>query len=68
MLLVHAIDDLSKDLETKTAQEIIHWTVNEFWPEIAMSSSFQTQSIPLLHMVVNIKPSLPVFSSTQVPF
>ncbi|MBI3169801.1 MAG: phosphoadenylyl-sulfate reductase [Chloroflexi bacterium] len=61
MLSTQQIDTLSKEFESKTPQEIIQWAVDEFLPEIALSSSFQTQSMPLLHMVANIKRSVPVF-------
>ena len=61
MLPVEEIERLSAEFETKTPQEIIDWAVKTFWPEIAMSSSFQTQSVPLLHMVTRIKHDLPVF-------
>jgi phosphoadenosine phosphosulfate reductase len=61
MLSVQEIEKLSEEFETKTPQEIIQWAANEFWPEIAMSSSFQTQSMPLLHMVVTINRNIPVF-------
>jgi 3'-phosphoadenosine 5'-phosphosulfate sulfotransferase (PAPS reductase)/FAD synthetase len=55
MLSVQEIRKLSEEFETKTPQEIIQWAVDTFWPEIAMSSSFQTQSMPLLHMVTQPK-------------
>ena len=61
MLSVEEIERLSEEFETKTPQEIIQWAVGTYWPEIAMSSSFQTQSMPLLHMVTRIKRGLPVF-------
>jgi len=61
MLSVQKIKRLSEEFETKTPQEIIEWAVNRFSPEIAMSSSFQTQSMPLLHMATRIQPDLPVF-------
>ncbi len=61
MLSVQEIERLSLAFETKTPQEIIQWAVSEFWPEIAMSSSFQTQSMPLLHMVTSLKRGIPVF-------
>jgi len=51
MLSAQDFKKLSQELETKTPQEIIQWAIQEFAPNIAMSSSFQTQSIPLLHMV-----------------
>lgn len=61
MLSAHEIETLSTEFETKTPQEIVRWAVDMFWPEIAMSSSFQTQSMPLLHIVTRIKHDLPVF-------
>ena len=61
MLAVQEIEKFSEEFETKTPQEIIQWAVDTFWPEIAMSSSFQTQSMPLLRMVTHIKHDLPIF-------
>ncbi len=61
MLPLQEIEKLSEEFEAKTPQEIIAWAVDTFWPEIAMSSSFQTQSMPLLHMVTRIKHDLPIF-------
>lgn len=52
---------LSKGFETKTPQKIIKWAVNKFWPEIAVSSSFQTQSVPLLHMISRINRNVLIF-------
>lgn len=49
------IERLSNEFETKTPQEIITWAVETFWPQIALSSSFQTQSMPLLHMASRIR-------------
>jgi len=61
MLLPYEVERLSQELETKTPQEIIAWAVDTFWPAIALSSSFQTQSMPLLHMATRIKHDLPIF-------
>lgn len=61
MLSVQEITRRSEEFEAKTPQEIIQWAADTFWPEIAMSSSFQTQSMPLLHMVTRIKHDLPIF-------
>ena len=55
MLTPLEIEELSNEFESKTPQEIITWAIKEFWPQIALSSSFQTQSVPLLHMVSQIK-------------
>ena len=61
MLLPEEIEKLSEEFETKTPQEIIQWAMDTFWPQIAMSSSFQTQSVPLLHMVGQINRNLLIF-------
>ena len=61
MLTPSTIDELSNEFETKTPQEIIAWAVDQFWPQIALSSSFQTQSVPLLHMVSQIKHGILIF-------
>ncbi len=60
MLSVHKIEKFSKEFETWTPQEIIVWAADRFSPYIAMSSSFQTQSMPLLHMATRIIPDLPI--------
>lgn len=51
MLSAQEIHTLSEEFETKPPQEIIRWAVNAYGDSVAMSSSFQTQSVPLLHMV-----------------
>ncbi|HUE97833.1 MAG TPA: phosphoadenylyl-sulfate reductase [Anaerolineales bacterium] len=55
------IESLSDEFETKTPQEILGWAVDIFWPQIALSSSFQTQSMPLLHMASRIKRNILIF-------
>jgi phosphoadenosine phosphosulfate reductase len=61
MLTPVQIETLSEEFETKTPQEIIQWAMDIFWPQVAMSSSFQTQSVPLLHMVSQINRNLLIF-------
>lgn len=52
------ISRLSEEFETRTPQEILSWAIERFWPQIAMSSSFQTHSLPLLHMASGIRRDL----------
>jgi len=61
MLTPLEMERLSEEFETRTPQEIIFWAVETFWPQIALSSSFQTQSIPLLHMVSRMRRGILVF-------
>jgi len=55
------IATLSEEFESKTPQDILAWAFEAFWPQIAMSSSFQTQSMPLLHMASRIRRDLLIF-------
>ncbi|MDQ7029699.1 MAG: tetratricopeptide repeat protein [Ardenticatenia bacterium] len=53
-------DQLNTTFEGAPPEAILEWAVETFWPKIAMSSSFQMQSLPLLHMVSRIVPQLPI--------
>jgi phosphoadenosine phosphosulfate reductase len=55
------IQQLAEEFESRTPQEILQWAFAEFGDDIAMSSSFQTQSMPLLHMATRLKPDLRIF-------
>lgn len=50
----------STEFENASPHEIIEWAVGKFWPDIAMSSSFQTQSLPLLHIVSQVAPEIDI--------
>ncbi len=54
------LKQLNESFESKTPQEIIAWAVNEFGPDIAISSSFGTTSAVILHMTAQIKPDIKV--------
>ena len=60
MFLKKKIKALSAQFETKPPQEIIQWVVDACAPDITVSTSFQTQSMPLLHMVTRIMPDIRV--------
>lgn len=55
------LDRISQEMEGQTPQQIITWAVETFAPQIAVSSSFQNQSVPLLHMVSRIDPEILIF-------
>ena len=55
------IERLSEEFETASPQEIIAWAAKTFCPAIVASSSFQTQSVPLLHMISQIHPEMRIF-------
>lgn len=56
-----ALERLADQFETQSPQQILAWAVGEFAPSIAMSSSFQTQSLPLLHMTAQLMPGMRIF-------
>ena len=55
------IENLSASFEEKSPQEIVAWAIAAFPSDIALSSSFQTDSVPLLHIVIQLKPDIPIF-------
>jgi len=58
MLSCEEIERLARQFETQTPQDILRWAIKTFGPDIALSSSFQTQSLPLLHMATRIMPAI----------
>ena len=54
------LEKLNERFEKAQSEEILRWAIREFHPKIALTSSFQTESVVLLHMVSQIEPSLKV--------
>ncbi|WP_456428588.1 phosphoadenylyl-sulfate reductase [Rhodocaloribacter sp.] len=52
---------LNLRFEGASPETILGWAWRTFGPEIAATSSFQTQSVPLLHMIARVAPEMPVF-------
>lgn len=57
---VEYLAQLNQEFETRTPQDILLWAWENLGPEMVATSSFQTQSIPLLHMISQIVPSMPI--------
>lgn len=55
-----SVEKANKRLCDAHAGEILAWAVDRFAPDVAMSSSFQTQSLPLLHLVSRVAPDLEI--------
>ncbi len=58
---IEEIEQLSLEFENASPQAILAWAVDAYWPDVALSSSFQTQSLPLLHMAVQVRPDIRIF-------
>lgn len=52
--------DLNQQFEQASAADILAWGWQTFGPYIAVSSSFQTQSVPLLHLISQVCPEMMV--------
>jgi phosphoadenosine phosphosulfate reductase len=51
---------LNDQFDQQSPADILRWAWETFAPDIAASSSFQTQSLPLLHLISQICPEMPV--------
>lgn len=54
------LETVNDSLDRVSTRQILEWAMRTWPDEVAMSSSFQTQSVPLLHMVAQYAPGLPV--------
>ena len=55
-----AFSSLVEELEQLAPEEVLLWVWKAFGSSVAVSSSFQTQSLPLLHMVSRVAPEMPI--------
>ena len=63
------ISALNERFEHASTEEILVWVWETFAPDIATSSSFQTQSVPLLHIISRVCPEmLVIFIDTGFHF
>ena len=54
------IPHFNERLGQRPAEEILTWAWETFKPRVVASSSFQTQSVPLLHIISRVCPEMPV--------
>ena len=52
------LNKLNNEFETQSPQDILAWSWEIFQPKVAVSSSLQTQSVPLLHMLAQVCPDI----------
>ncbi len=51
---------LNTDFEGADPLKVIHWAADHFLPKLAATSSFQTQSVALLHLISRARPEIPI--------
>ena len=54
------LQEVNARLEEAGPLEVLAWAYREFGTGLVMTSSFQTQSVPLLHMLSRVAPEVPV--------
>ncbi len=59
---LHGLDvpHFNARLSKFSTEDILRWAWETFAPKIVASSSFQTQSVPLLHIISRVCPEMPV--------
>ncbi|RMD62200.1 phosphoadenylyl-sulfate reductase [Candidatus Parcubacteria bacterium] len=58
--MISNLDLLNETFAKAHPTTILRWAWDTFAPEIVATSSFQTQSVPLLHLIAQTVPALPV--------
>ena len=54
--------ELSIEFEGEEPQAVLEWAVDRFGSGLAISTSFQIDSVVLIDMMYEIEPDVPVFS------
>lgn len=54
-------EELSR-LDARSAEEILSWAIDEFHPRLAISASFQAESMVIIDLAVRIDPRIRVFT------
>jgi len=57
-----SLDVLDAELESKTAEEILEWTLQKYQEKIALASSFGAEDVVLIDMLVKINSSARIFT------
>ena len=62
------LEELTRQMERLSPQQILAWGWREFGARAVLSSSFQTQSAALLHMLSLTCPEMPLRSLSFASF
>lgn len=57
-----SLNVLNAELESKTAEEILEWTLQKYQEKIALASSFGAEDVVLIDMLVKINSSARIFT------
>ena len=56
------LGELAQQFESRSTEEVLRWGVDTFFPKIGLASSFGAEDVALIHLLVQINPSVTVFT------
>jgi len=56
------IENIAKEMEGKSAQEILKWALDNYHPRIAFASSFGAEDVVIIDMLTNIRKDVTMFT------
>ncbi|HYU44066.1 MAG TPA: phosphoadenylyl-sulfate reductase, partial [Vicinamibacteria bacterium] len=59
---VSEVDDVARQAESWTPQEILDWALNRFHPRISFASSFGVEDVAVIHMLSQLNQDARVFT------
>jgi len=56
------LDDVAKELEDKSAEDVLRWAIDRFHPRIALASSFGAEDVVIIDMLMKIRKDVRIFT------
>ena len=56
------VAELNREFEHKSPEEVLEWAVDTLHPRIAMASSFQSQGVVLIDMLMKVRREARIFT------
>ncbi|MFN4336496.1 MAG: phosphoadenylyl-sulfate reductase [Candidatus Nitrosocaldus sp.] len=59
---MQSVEAIARELESKSAEEVLRWAIDRFHPRIALASSFGAEDVVLIDMLARIRNDARVFT------
>src|SRR5688572_29790309 len=56
------IEQANRQLENQSAQDILRWAVQQFFPRLTMATAFGPEGNCIIHMLAEIEPRVRIFN------
>jgi phosphoadenosine phosphosulfate reductase len=57
-----SLEQLSQQLESASASEIVRWAIEKYYPRLTMATAFGAEGCCLIHMIAQVEPRVRVFN------